>query len=307
MSRRAVAVLAAVVLPLVAACGQVQPVASPAPQTPLAAPAETATPAPETATPLPVVESPTPAPVTPAPETPTPAKPTPSATPAAPKPAPPAPPADNACATSVVKLGSKGACTKQALTLLKQAGYYSPTPGTSFGVSAVNWTLQYQRSRGLDDNGRVDAATWGALLGNMPQLPVSIPASCKTGTVICVSKAQGKLFWLQNGAVKKTTAVRFGGWNQDAKTKEWRMFATVNGTYRVYNKHPNPSSENYGDGAMPYSTMFHPGMYVHYSAGFASVGYSGSSHGCVNVKSRADAKWIMDNTPIGTKVVVYEG
>lgn len=306
MARKALAALAAGLLPLVAACGQVTPWTSPIPETPSVAPTtvsapDTGSPAPETASPAPE----TPLPTTTAPPTPLPA---PSKTPT-PKPTTPQPPVvtDNACATNTIKFGTKGACTKQALTLLKKAGYYSPTPGTTFGNAAVNWTLQYQRSRGLDDNGRIDEDTWAALLTDKAQLPVRIPASCTSGTVICVSKAQGKLYWMTNGAIKKTTAVRFGGWNQDVKTKQWRLFATANGTYRVYRKDANPSSDNYGDGAMPYSTMFDPNMYVHYSAGFASVGYSGSSHGCVNVRSRADAKWIMDNTPIGTKVVVYEG
>jgi len=124
--------------------------------------------------------------------------------------------------------------------------------------------------------------------------------------VICASKAHHKLYWLKNGVVKKTTQVRFGGFNTD-RDGRWRLHATANGTFRVYAKHPNPCSERYGCGVMPYSTMFDPNMYVHYSADFASKGYSGSSHGCVNVKSKADAQWIMNNTPIGAKVVVYEG
>ncbi len=303
MAKKAlVAVLAA--LPLLASCAVTQPTATPLPQV-----SETATPTPSVAevtpTPTPLfTPTPTPVPVTPsAPATPT-TKPT-TAPPAAPGPTTADP---DGCANQTIRIDSSGKCVTFAQKLLKQAGYYSPTPGTKFGAASVNWTLQYQRSRGLADNGRIEGETWAALLSGKPQLPTMIPDSCKTsGVVICVSKAQGKLYWLQNGAVKKTTAVRFGGWNSDAKTKQWRLFGTPNGTYRVYNKDPNPSSENYGDGAMPYSTMFDPNMYVHYSAGFASVGYSGSSHGCVNVRVKADAKWIMDNTPIGAKVVVFSG
>lgn len=315
MSRRALVALAALA-PLLAACTQVAPMATPAPQASLAVPAEvSATPSPS--------DTPSATPSATPSETATPSA-TPSATSAKPKPTPtasktatPAPAAAPAgartadpdgCATQVIRVKSTGKCVLFGLKLLKKANYYSPTPGSTFGTAAVNWTLQYQRSRGLDDTGRLDAPTWEALLAGRAQLPVRIPDSCRTsGVVLCVSKAQGKLYWLKNGTVKKTTSVRFGGWNTDAKTGAWRMFGTVNGTYRVYNKHPNPTSENYGAGAMPYSTMFDPNMYVHYSSGFASVGYSGSSHGCVNVRSRTDAKWIMDNTPIGAKVVVYEG
>lgn len=316
MSRRALVALAFGILPLVAACAQVQPSALPSPQTTLAAPVEaTASPSPlETGTPSPTpVGSPSAAatwtPVsTPAPtpsQTPSP-KPSPTAT--AKKVTAPALTPDDPCATTVLKYKSTGACVKKAQQALKAAGYYSPTPGTTFGVSAANWTLVYQRSRGLDDNAVIGPETWHALLTNAPAIPDVIPSSCRTGgVVICASKAHHKLYWLKDGVVKKTVQVRYGGWNQDVNTKQWRLFSTVNGTYRVFRKAVNPSSENYGDGAMPYSTMFDPNMYVHYSAGFASVGYSGSSHGCVNVKSKADAKWIMDNTPIGAKVVVYEG
>ena len=304
MSRKSFVAVFAAALPLFAACAVTPPTATPLPEV-----SETTTPTPSVVEPSPTPSvTPTPTP-TPVPLTPAPTTPAPKPTQSAPPPAPGSVTADpDGCANQSVRINSSGKCVQFAQKLLKQAGYYSPTPGSKFGASAVNWTLQYQRSRGLPDNGRIEGETWAALLSGKPQLPVMIPDSCKTsGVVICVSKAQGKLYWMQNGAVKKTTAVRFGGWNTDAKTKQWRLFGTPNGTYRVYNKHPNPPSDNYGDGAMPYSTMFDPNMYVHYSAGFASVGYSGSSHGCVNVRVKADAKWIMDNTPIGAKVVVFSG
>ena len=85
------------------------------------------------------------------------------------------------------------------------------------------------------------------------------------------------------------------------------MFPTASGTWKVYDKQVNPYSKTYGAGAMPYSTMFYPDMYVHYSPGFASQGYAGSSHGCVNIRKLADAKWIFKNTPIGSKVFVFGG
>ena len=56
---------------------------------------------------------------------------------------------------------------------------------------------------------------------------------------------------------------------------------------------------------MPYSVMFDPNMYVTYSADFAKRGYIRSSHGCVNVASKDDAKWIFDNTPIEARVWVW--
>ena len=110
---------------------------------------------------------------------------------------------------------------------------------------------------------------------------------------------------IYNGKVVKTFKVRLGGYNQHAKTHIWRNFPTANGTWKVYDKQVDPASENYGSGAMPYSTMFYPDMYVHYSPGFHAVGYAGSSHGCVNIGKLSDAIWIFKNTPIGAKVHIY--
>ncbi len=322
MSRTALSALAlASLVPLLAACAQVQPVATPLPPpapvtvesrpspapTPTPVPTPTSVPSASPASPEPVPAAPVVATFTPPPPKPKPTpKPKPKDLPAkTTKPA--ASPSDAECRETVVKFGSKGACARRAQELLKHAGAFSPKPGNTFTASAVNWTLVYQRSRGIPDTGTVGPQTWAALLSGKPKLPQRIPASCRTaGVVICASKAQGKLYWLKDGAVKKTIPVRFGGWTTD-KNGKWRLHATVNGSYRVYRKHPNPPSQRYGPGAMPYSTMFDPNMYVHYSAPFAREGLSGSSHGCINVKSRSDAKWVMDNTPIGAKVVVFSG
>ena len=87
--------------------------------------------------------------------------------------------------------------------------------------------------------------------------------------------------------------------------EKWRLYPTANGLFRVYDKSVSPPSENYGDGAMPYSVMFDPNMYVHYSADFHRRGYARASHGCVNVGDRDDAQWIFRNTPIDALVYVY--
>ena len=145
-----------------------------------------------------------------------------------------------------------------------------------------------------------------ALATKLPALPEIIPDACKTeGVVLCVDQAHRKLSYVKDGTVVKAIPVRLGGWADHPKTKVWRVFATANGTYSVYKKMVSPPSENYGAGAMPYSVMFDPNMYVHYSSGFRSVGYAKSSHGCVNVGSLEDAKWFYANTPIGAKVVVF--
>ncbi|HOA89287.1 MAG TPA: L,D-transpeptidase [Propioniciclava tarda] len=210
------------------------------------------------------------------------------------------------CLTASVGPGSSGTCAALALKLLNTAGYYSSKTSKSVGTAGANAILNYQRSRGINPNAYVRTETWVALASNAPAVPEVIPDQCKSaGVVLCVDKAHRKLTYLKSGAVVKVVPIRVGGWNSEAKTGKWRVFQTVSGTYRVYNKLVNPPSDNYGSGAMPYSVMFDPNMYVHYSSLFRSQGYSTSSHGCVNVGNLADAKWFFTNTPIGAKVYVF--
>ena len=212
-----------------------------------------------------------------------------------------------ACMKQTVRPGSSGTCTKLVIKELKAAGFY-PWGSASYVSSTrgANAILNYQRSRGLDAYGWVGKDTWIALAVKAPTVSKELPKTCYTkGVVLCVDQAHRRLLWLRNGKVIKTFKVRLGGYNEHAKTHKWRNFPTANGTWKVYDKQVNPVSETYGSGAMPYSTMFYPDMYVHYSPGFHSVGYAGSSHGCVNIGKLSDAQWIFKNTPIGAKVHIY--
>ena len=47
------------------------------------------------------------------------------------------------------------------------------------------------------------------------------------------------------------------------------------------------------------------GQAVHYSPDFAANGYSGASHGCVNVRDYDGISWLFDQVQIGDKVIVY--
>ena len=208
------------------------------------------------------------------------------------------------CSTVTMKYKSKGDCVKQLQTLLKTRGFYSLSVDGDFGVGTANAVLNYQRARHITDDAVVGSATWKAL--NSTYMPANpIPAACKgTGTRLCVSKAERKIRMYKDGVLKKTLNVRVGGFTTDINGN-YRVHQTNEGTYSVYNKDPNPYSERYGAGIMPWSVMFDPGMYVHYSADFAAYGYARSSHGCVNIASKTDAKWIYDNTPLQSTVIVY--
>jgi len=211
------------------------------------------------------------------------------------------------CLKKVVGPGSSGACTTLLLKKLKAAGYYRWGVNGALNTAGANALLNYQRSRGLEATARTGKATWLALAQKSKAVPTVLPKKCKTtkGVILCVDQAHRKLFWIKNHKVVKTFQVRVGGWTYHPKTKKWRIFPTANGTWKVFDKQVNPESDNYGSGAMPYSTMFHPDMYVHYSPVFNRVGYATSSHGCVNIRTLSEAIWIFQHTPIGATVYVY--
>lgn len=210
------------------------------------------------------------------------------------------------CLTKTINFWARGKCVTLVQKQLKAMKIYSGPINGTYGVSTINALINYQRSRGIRGTGVVAKLTWTALATKQPILPKSFPKQCLTkGVVLCVDQAHRRLTYLKSGKVVKEIKVRLGGFNSHPKTKKWRVFPTANGTWKVYDKQVSPASENYGPGAMPYSTMFYPDMYVHYSPDFARWGYSRSSHGCVNVRSLKDAIWFFKNTPIGAKVYVY--
>lgn len=242
-----------------------------------------------------------------------------SATPTpTPTPTPPPPPdplaglsakehkAFSACLKRQVGAHSSGSCAKLALSRLKKAGFYRWPAGSRIGVAGANALLNYQRSRGLIATGTTTTQTWIALATKAKPADAQLPATCLgSGVNLCVNQGTRKLTFLRDGKVIRTFTVRLGGYNSHPKTHKWRVFPTANGSWRVFDKQANPKSENYGSGAMPYSVMFHPDMYVHYSPGFHADGYARSSHGCVNIGRLSDAIWIYKHTPVGARVTVF--
>ncbi|QLQ15934.1 MAG: murein L,D-transpeptidase [Micropruina sp.] len=210
------------------------------------------------------------------------------------------------CLNKTINFWARGACVTLVQKQLRKLKFYSGPVNGTYGVSTINALINYQRSRGIRGTGVVAKLTWTALATKQPALPKVLPKQCLTkGVVLCVDEAHRRLTYLKSGKVIKEIKIRVGGFNSHPKTKQWRVFPTANGTWKVYNKMVSPPSENYGPGAMPYSVMFYPDMYVHYSPDFHRWGYSRSSHGCVNVGSLKDAIWFFKNTPIGAKVYTF--
>lgn len=134
--------------------------------------------------------------------------------------------------------------------------------------------------------------------------PVSVPMNnsgahldrrCMTGTVICASKKQRKLWMVQNGRILITLDARFGRSSEP----------TAEGVNTVYWKDKNHVSGVYGT-PMPYSMFFHGGQAIHYSSDFSRRGWNGASHGCINIRNMSGLKWLWNHTPTGRKMIVFK-
>ncbi len=113
---------------------------------------------------------------------------------------------------------------------------------------------------------------------------------------MCIDKTSRTLRWVVDGKVLKTLDVRFGSTINDTPTRE--------GTFNVGWKDIDHVSNEFGS-AMPFSMFFSGGQAVHYSSDFAARGYSGASHGCVNVRDYNGLAWLYEQVNVGDKVVVY--
>ncbi|MSS46236.1 L,D-transpeptidase [Cutibacterium sp. WCA-380-WT-3A] len=116
-----------------------------------------------------------------------------------------------------------------------------------------------------------------------------------TGTVICASKNQRKLWMVQNGRILITLDARFGR----------PSMPTAEGVHSVYWKDKNHISSSYGS-PMPYSMFFYKGQAIHYSSDFSRNGWNGASHGCINIRNMTGLKWLWDHTPTGRKIIVFK-
>jgi lipoprotein-anchoring transpeptidase ErfK/SrfK len=112
--------------------------------------------------------------------------------------------------------------------------------------------------------------------------------------VLCVDKSSSTLRWVVDGKVLQTLDVRFGA--ATTPTRE--------GVFHVFAKDADHVSRLFGS-SMPYSMFFSGGQAVHYSSDFASVGYAGASHGCVNVRDYDGLAHLYSLVEVGDTVVVY--
>ncbi|WLQ50499.1 L,D-transpeptidase family protein [Streptomyces poriferorum] len=224
-----------------------------------------------------------------------------------PKATPKATPSADPQAKVLMATGSQGKQVRELQARLRQIGHFDRSPTGYYGSVTVTAVQSFQGKRGLSRTGKTDTVTWQKLLGmtHAPTAaelnpPTTRPAAkpdkrCMTGRVICISKNSRSLSWMIDGRVVSSMDVRFG--SQYTPTRE--------GTFSVYWKSRHHVSSIYHT-AMPYAMFFSGGQAVHYSSDFAARGYSGASHGCVNVRDEGKIASLFAQVRNGDKVVVYK-
>jgi hypothetical protein len=208
-----------------------------------------------------------------------------------------------ATSSVVYKLGDEGRQVREIQARLRQIGWFVGDVTGYFGPRTRTAVEGFQAKRKIRVTGRVNATTW-AMLEGMTTEPTraemrnrtvaSLDRRCRTGRVMCVDKTSRSLRWVVNGKVRMRFDARFGATSTP----------TRDGAFKVYRKSRNHVSSLYGS-SMPFAMFFSGGQAVHYSSDFASVGYNGASHGCVNIRNYDKLARLFDRVRVGDKVIVY--
>jgi lipoprotein-anchoring transpeptidase ErfK/SrfK len=201
--------------------------------------------------------------------------------------------------------GDEGPQVRELQARLKQIAWFAADVTGVYGEATTAAVRGFQHKRRIPVTGAVDRRTLDRLqamtaeptvaeLHNRANQPGALDPRCRTGRVICVDKSTSTLRWVVDGQVLQTLDVRFGA--STTPTRE--------GLFHVYLKDADHVSHLYGS-SMPLSMFFSGGQAVHYSSDFATVGYAGASHGCVNVRDYAGLQQLFDRVRVGDAVVVY--
>ena len=208
---------------------------------------------------------------------------------------------------AIMRQGSSGSRVRDLQARLKQIGWFSGLVTGNYGSVTTASVRGFQAKRQIPVTGEVDQRTLDRLramtrtptkaeLTNKTPKPSAsgLDSRCMSGRALCISKRTNSLVWVVNGSPQLRVDVRFGSYR--TPTRE--------GTFSVGWKSRNHYSTLYKT-PMPYAMFFSGGQAVHYSADFAARGYSGASHGCVNVRNYTAIKSLFNQVRVGDKVIVY--
>ena len=203
--------------------------------------------------------------------------------------------------------GDEGSSVRGLQARLKQIAWYFGDVTGTYDPATVAAVKGFQAKRAIPVTGAVDQRTLDRLaamtvtpshdeLFNIEPSPGKLDPRCLTGRVMCIDKTSRTLRWVVDGHVLQTLDARFGSTLNDTPTRE--------GLFHVYLMDADHVSQLYGS-SMPYAMFFSGGQAVHYSSDFATVGYDGASHGCVNIRDLDGVRWLFSQVHVGDKVVVY--
>ncbi|HHX46746.1 MAG TPA: L,D-transpeptidase family protein, partial [Brevibacterium sp.] len=193
----------------------------------------------------------------------------------------------------------------------KVRDYFSHTGGYTnyMGSVTVNGLKAWQTANGYPATGQITVRSiqWYHLYSQLAPVRKLDPRCYTSGVVICASKTDRKVYYVNKGKIIKTLDARFGGRNYDTQGR-LRTYSTKEGSFTVTRKVRDEVSYSYGNTPMPFSVYFYGAQAFHYSYGFARDGWVGDwgSHGCVNLRSWSGAEWLFNNVSVGTRVVVYK-
>ncbi|MEI6372515.1 MAG: L,D-transpeptidase family protein [Actinomycetes bacterium] len=205
--------------------------------------------------------------------------------------------------------GMRGATIVELQKRLTWAGL--PTPITGVFDSATRKQVKHLQEKFLyNETGEVSVSTW-SLLKRITVKGAALPSQCR-GTMICISKTQRVLRFLEKGKVTRYLDARFG--------PEGGGLATGEGMFSIDYKDGCSSGANPNDYGslmanchvssgfgtpMAWSMFFNGGQAIHHSWYFARDGYWGNSHGCINIRDWEGLRYLYDHAPTGTPVYVY--
>ncbi len=206
---------------------------------------------------------------------------------------------------SLLASGASGESVRDLQARLVQVQWLFGDISGSYDAATVEAVRGFQAKRRIPVTGAVDQRTLDRLTAmtvtptyeqrhNIRPEPGALDPRCTTGRALCIDKAANTLRWVVGGEVVATYDVRFG--SDELPTRE--------GQFAVFSKSRDHVSSLY-DTSMPFAMFFSGGQAVHYSPDFAAHGYSGASHGCVNVRDYNGMAWLFDEVAIGDKVIVY--
>jgi peptidoglycan hydrolase-like protein with peptidoglycan-binding domain len=200
--------------------------------------------------------------------------------------------------------GRAAICVERKLVAL---GYALYGPNRNFDGTSVEAVVAYQRSKGLVADGVAGPFTLfslGIWSGRNPHLPPPLPANSGTGRRIVYSRAQQRIWAVEaDGRVVKTHLI------------SGRLYEPYAGTYSVYSRSMYTYSVADPDVKWRYMVRFAYGpgggrigfheIPTRFGVPLQSESQLGQplSGGCVR-QATADAIWVWNWAPIGTKVVV---